>query len=92
VVETHLQFEEGKRAVEELINEKVDAIILRNDDDRLTDIMKQAYDAGIVVVCYDSCRSIASFRHYFSGEFESDQYAIGRLAGEYLNEFGKMHA
>ena len=85
VVETHLQFEEGKRAIEKLINKKVDAIILRTlDDDRLADILKQAYDSGIVLVCYDSCRSIASLRHYFSGEFESDQYAIGRLAAEYL--------
>jgi ABC-type sugar transport system substrate-binding protein len=82
---TYDKFDKEQQEVEKLIRENVDAILLPQVDDKgFPNLIKQAYEAGIVVVCYDSCGGGEELDQYFSGRFRSDQTALGRRSGEYL--------
>jgi uncharacterized protein YjbI with pentapeptide repeats len=87
---TYDKFDIEEREVTKLIEDGVDAILLPQvDDERFPNLIKRAYQAGIVVVCYDSCGGGAELDQYFSGSFKSDQAALGRRAGEYLVDLVK---
>lgn len=69
--------------VEGLIEKQVDGILIScNDADALKDVIDRAVDAGIVVACFDS-DSPESARSFYCG---TDNYAIGKLAAEKMQE------
>ena len=73
------------QAIADLIREDIDAIVLSPVHDKLSQrAIEAAYDAGVVVVCYNSCVEGSNLNSFFAGRFESDQVAIGRSVGAHL--------
>ena len=74
-----------RQAIEALIRDKVDAIVLSPVNDKLSrGAIEAAYEAGIVLVCYNNCSDDTEMDRYFSGRFDSDQVTLGRLSGAHL--------
>lgn len=70
--------------IESLIERQVDGILIScNDADALKDVIDRAVDAGIVVGTFDS-DSPNSKRAFYCG---TDNYAIGKVAAEYMMEY-----
>ena len=70
--------------IESLIERQVDGILIScNDADALKDVIDRAVEAGIQVACFDS-DSPESKRAFYCG---TDNFAIGKLAAEYMMEY-----
>ncbi|MBR5519520.1 MAG: sugar-binding protein [Clostridia bacterium] len=70
--------------IESLIERQVDGILIScNDADALKDVINRAVEAGITVACFDS-DSPDSKRAFYCG---TDNYAIGKLAAEYMSNY-----
>lgn len=80
--------EEQIAQVEYLIDKKMDAIVIVGvDSDRLSDVIRKAKDAGIIVVAYDRMLYNADADLYVS----FDNEAVGRLMGEEMVKAGIVH-
>lgn len=76
----HEEQEEHDR-LEALIDEEVDAIIVSPRHAASADALRRAYEAGVVVVCYDQCLDVPDRERFLFADHESDQAAIGQAGG-----------
>jgi uncharacterized protein YjbI with pentapeptide repeats len=82
---TYHRLDLEKQEVASLLQDDIDAIVLSPVHDKLSrPTIQEVYDAGIVVVCYNSCGERSDLNSYYAGRFESDQVALGHLTGAHL--------
>lgn len=67
--------------IQELINKKVDVLIISPNDESLTAIAAEAYRAGIPTIIVDRKINSEQYTSYVGG----NSYEIGKLAGEYAS-------
>lgn len=67
--------------IKELINKKVDVLIISPNDESLTAIAVEAYRAGIPTIIVDRKINSEEYTSYVGG----DSYQIGKMAGEYAS-------
>jgi len=71
--------------IEDYIARGVNAIVITPESlDASVAAIKQAYDAGITVVCFNTCINEADAEKYVSAFYETDQASLGYQTGEYL--------
>ncbi len=71
--------------IEDYIARGVNAIVITPESlDASVAAIKQAYDAGITVVCFNTCLNEADSEKYVSAFYETDQASLGYQTGEYL--------
>jgi sugar transport system substrate-binding protein len=71
--------------IEDYIARKVDAIVITPESlDASVAAIKQAFDAGIKVVCFNTCINETDAKQYISAFYETDQASLGYQTGEYL--------
>jgi sugar transport system substrate-binding protein len=71
--------------IEDYIARKVDAILITPESlDASVAAIKQAYDAGIKIVCFNTCINETDAAKYVSAFYETDQASLGYQTGEYL--------
>ena len=71
--------------IEDYIARKVDAIVITPESvDASVAAIKQAYDAGIKIVCFNTCINETDAKQYVSAFYETDQASLGYQTGEYL--------
>jgi ABC-type sugar transport system substrate-binding protein len=74
--------------IEDYIARGVNAIVITPESlDASVAAIKQAYDAGITVVCFNTCINEADAENYVSAFYETDQASLGYQTGEYLAEW-----
>jgi ABC-type sugar transport system substrate-binding protein len=74
--------------IEDYIARKVDAIVITPESvDASVAAIKQAYDAGIKVVCFNTCINKTDAAKYISAFYETDQASLGKQTGEYLADW-----
>jgi ABC-type sugar transport system substrate-binding protein len=74
--------------IEDYIARGVDAIVITPESlDASVAAIKQAYDAGITVVCFNTCINEADAEKYVSAFYETDQSSLGYQTGEYLADW-----
>ncbi len=71
--------------VREYLGRGVDAIVLVPQDERRSvPVVRAAFAAGVVVVCYDHCLEAAAAERLVAANYESDQFALGQASGRAL--------
>jgi sugar transport system substrate-binding protein len=71
--------------IEDYIARGVDAIVITPESlDASVAAIKQAYDAGIKIVCFNTCINETDAKNYVSAFYETDQASLGYQTGEYL--------
>ncbi|MFV0430097.1 MAG: substrate-binding domain-containing protein [Arachnia sp.] len=71
-----------------LISSGVSAIIISAvSADGSVAAVKQAYDAGIPVICYNTCVNDEAMQQYVYAYILGDPHEFGRLAGDYAADF-----
>ena len=71
--------------IEDYIARKVDAILITPESlDASVAAIKQAFDAGIKIICFNTCINDADAKKYVSAFYETDQASLGQQTGEYL--------
>lgn len=71
--------------IEDYIARGVDAIVITPESlDASVAAIKQAYDAGIKIVCFNTCINEADAKLYVSAFYETDQASLGYQTGEYM--------
>ncbi len=71
--------------IEDYIARKVDAIVITPESvDASVAAIKQAYDAGIKIICFNTCINSTDAAKYVSAFYETDQASLGYQTGEYL--------
>ena len=71
--------------IEDYIARKVNAIVITPESiDASVAAIKQAYDAGIKVICFNTCINDKDAAKYVSSFYETDQASLGKQTGEYL--------
>jgi sugar transport system substrate-binding protein len=71
--------------IENYIARKVQAIVITPESvDASTAAIKQAHDAGIRVICFNTCINPTDAAKYVSAFYETDQASLGYQTGEYL--------
>jgi simple sugar transport system substrate-binding protein len=71
--------------IEDYIARGVDAIVITPESlDASVAAIKQAYDAGIKIVCFNTCINEEDAKKYVSAFYETDQASLGYQTGEYL--------
>jgi ABC-type sugar transport system substrate-binding protein len=69
--------------VQELIRQGADGIVLVPQDERRSvPVLRRAYDAGLVVVTYDHSLNPVDAPRLLAGNYESDQFELGRQTGK----------
>jgi sugar transport system substrate-binding protein len=72
-----------RRLVDGLIAAGVDGILIDPEDRYVSALgVRDAFMAGLVVVCYDHCIDDEAARAYVTADFESDQFELGRETGK----------
>lgn len=75
--------EAERKLVDKLIDEGFDGILIDPEEEhKSVDEARDAFNQGLVVVCYDQCIDDEHRRAYIAGDFESDQFQIGRETGK----------
>ena len=71
--------------VREYLDRGVDAIVMvPQDEHRSVPVVRAAFAAGVVVVCYDHCLDAADAERLVAANYESDQFALGQTSGRAL--------
>lgn len=71
--------------IEDYIARGVDAIVITPESlDASVAAIKQAFDAGIKIVCFNTCINETDAKKYVSAFYETDQASLGYQTGEYL--------
>ncbi len=71
--------------IEDYIARGVNAIVITPESlDASVAAIKQAYDAGIKIVCFNTCINETDAKKYVSAFYETDQASLGYQTGEYL--------
>ncbi|MCX6083319.1 MAG: substrate-binding domain-containing protein, partial [Chloroflexi bacterium] len=71
--------------IEDYIARKVNAILITPEsEDASVAAIKQAFDAGIKIICFNTCINKADAAKYVSAFYETDQTSLGLQTGEYL--------
>jgi simple sugar transport system substrate-binding protein len=71
--------------VREYLDRGVDAIVMVPQDERRSvPVVRAAFAAGVVVVCYDHCLDAADAERLVAANYESDQFALGQASGHAL--------
>jgi uncharacterized protein YjbI with pentapeptide repeats/ABC-type sugar transport system substrate-binding protein len=71
--------------VREFLDRGVDAIVMvPQDEHRSVPVVRAAFAAGVVVVCYDHCLEAADAERLVAAAYESDQFALGQASGRAL--------
>jgi ABC-type sugar transport system substrate-binding protein len=71
--------------IEDYIARKVNAILITPEsEDASVAAIKQAFDAGIKIICFNTCINKADATKYVSAFYETDQASLGLQTGEYL--------
>jgi ABC-type sugar transport system substrate-binding protein len=74
--------------IEDYIARGVDAIVITPESlDASVAAIKQAYDAGITIVCFNTCINETDAAQYVSAFYETDQASLGYQTGEYLADW-----
>lgn len=69
--------------VQELIRQGADGIVLVPQDERRSvPVLRRAFDAGLVVVTYDHSLNPVDASRLLTGNYESDQFELGRQTGK----------
>lgn len=69
--------------VQELIRQGADGIVLVPQDERRSvPVLRQAFDAGLVIVTYDHSLNPADASRLLAANYESDQAELGRQTGK----------
>lgn len=71
--------------IEDYVTRGVDAIVITPESlDASVAAIKAAYDAGITIVCFNTCLNADDTAKYVSAFFETSQESLGYQTGEYL--------
>jgi len=74
--------------IEDYIARKVNAIVITPESlDASVAAIKQAYDAGIKIICFNTCINETDAAKYVSAFYETDQASLGKQTGEYLADW-----
>ena len=85
IVETNAQDDASKEStfMQSLVGQQVDAIMLSaSSGTASTPAIKQAHDAGIPVICYNTCIAEPDLSEYVSAYMLGDPVEFGRKLGE----------
>ena len=79
------ELEREAAIVREYLDRGVDAIVMvPQDEHRSAPVVRAAFAAGVVVVCYDHCLDAAHAERLVAANYESDQLALGQESGRAL--------
>jgi len=74
--------------IEDYIARGVDAIVITPESlDASVAAIKQAYDAGIKIICFNTCINAEDTKTYVTAFYETDQASLGYQTGEYLADW-----
>ncbi len=78
--------------IENYIARKVQSIVITPESTEASvAAIRQAHDAGIRVVCFNTCINPADAARYVSAHYETDQASLGYQTGEYLAGWWAEH-
>ncbi|MFN8378058.1 MAG: substrate-binding domain-containing protein [Anaerolineae bacterium] len=76
---------EETRLIEDYVARGVDAILITPESvDASVPALQAAADAGVVIVCYNTCVNEEAQAAFVSAFYETDQASLGYQTGEYL--------
>jgi simple sugar transport system substrate-binding protein len=84
----------GKEAsgMDNLITRQVDAILISPlDGESSVPAIRRAHEAGIPVICYNTCINDEAAAEYVSAFILSDQAGLGKATGQYAAAYAKEH-
>ena len=71
--------------IENYVARGVDAIVITPESlDASVPAIKAAYEAGVKIVCFNTCINAEDTKKYVSAFYETDQASLGYQTGEYL--------
>jgi len=71
--------------IEDYVARGVDAIVITPESlDASVPAIKRAYEAGVKIVCFNTCINEEDAAKYVSAFYETDQSSLGYQTGEYL--------
>jgi ABC-type sugar transport system substrate-binding protein len=74
--------------IEDYVARGVDAIVITPESlDASVAAIREAYDAGVTIVCFNTCLNEDDTANYVSAFYETDQSSLGYQTGEYLVEW-----
>lgn len=78
--------------IEDYVARNVDAIVITPESlDASVAAIKAAYDAGVIIVCFNTCINDDDAAKYVSAFYETDQASLGYQTGEYLATWLPTH-
>lgn len=73
------------RFVEDYVARGVDAIVITPESlDASVAALRAAHEAGVVIVCFNTCLNAEATEEFVSAFYETDQASLGYETGEYL--------
>ena len=88
IKDTNIDAKKETAFIKEFIQAGVDAILISPADaDRSTAAIKEAYDSGILIVCYNTCINKKDALHYILADYQSDQFSLGYETGNHLAQW-----
>lgn len=88
----HLDFAAERRFLAELITDEVDAVLMMpQNEEASVEMVRQAYEAGIAVLCVGLCLNDRDTERYVAAFLESDQFEVGYRTGTALAHWLDLH-
>lgn len=79
------KIDEETKFIEDYIARGVDAIVITPESvDASVPALQEAADAGIKIVCFNTCVNADAQKKFVSAFYETDQASLGQQTGEYL--------